>query len=187
MEWLKGPFSKYTQFDGRATRQEYWMWQLCLFGVAVLIWILALVIHPIFLVVWYIAAALTIIPGISVLVRRLHDTGSSGGWVFISLIPFLGGIALLFLLVKDGDAGPNKYGSDPKMRVSQISNISNPSTIQDKSDINRRENLLSSEPDLPKPFTETSDEVRSPPPSQPRPIIKMDKPKEVQPDPPIFE
>jgi len=46
-------------------------------------------------------------------VRRLHDTGKSGWYVFILLIPF-GGIWMLILLFTDSQMGPNEYGPNPK-------------------------------------------------------------------------
>lgn len=56
---------------------------------------------------------------ISAAVRRLHDTGRSGWWYWIGLIPFIGGIWLLVLLVLDGDAGANQYGPNPAGGVSE--------------------------------------------------------------------
>ena len=55
-----------------------------------------------------------LIPGLAVLVRRLHDVGKSGWWFFIELIPLIGGIWLLLLLVTDSNPGENKYGPNPK-------------------------------------------------------------------------
>jgi uncharacterized membrane protein YhaH (DUF805 family) len=54
------------------------------------------------------------VPGIAVGIRRLHDTGRSGWWLLISLVPLVGGIILLVFLVTDGTKGPNEYGPDPK-------------------------------------------------------------------------
>ena len=45
-------------------------------------------------------------------VRRLHDTGKSGWWVLISLVPFVGGIVLIVLLAQPSE-GPNSYGPVP--------------------------------------------------------------------------
>lgn len=55
-----------------------------------------------------------IIPLITVAIRRLHDTGKSGFFLIIALIPFLGDIAILFFLVQDSTKGANKYGPSPK-------------------------------------------------------------------------
>jgi len=54
------------------------------------------------------------IPSLAVGVRRLHDTGRSGWWLLISLIPLIGTIWLFILLVLDSNPGDNKYGPNPK-------------------------------------------------------------------------
>ena len=60
----------------------------------------------------YILAVL--LPSLGVFVRRMHDTGRSGWWFFIGLIPVIGEIVLLVFLVQDGKPGDNKYGPNPK-------------------------------------------------------------------------
>jgi uncharacterized membrane protein YhaH (DUF805 family) len=61
-----------------------------------------------------IALVILVTPGLSVLIRRLHDTGRSGWWILISLVPIVGVLVLLYFLIIDGDTGPNQYGPDPK-------------------------------------------------------------------------
>ena len=58
-----------------------------------------------------------IIPGLAVLVRRLHDVGKSGWMFFIILIPLIGAIWLFVLLVTDSNTGENKYGAYPKLET----------------------------------------------------------------------
>ena len=53
-----------------------------------------------------------IIPSLAVFVRRMHDTGRSGWFWFLGLIPVVGPIILIVFLVQPGDPGPNQYG-DP--------------------------------------------------------------------------
>ena len=61
-----------------------------------------------------------IIPTYAVTVRRLHDTGKSGWWVFVSFIPFIGVLWHFITLVTD--SGPdNQYGPNPKLQGEQIS------------------------------------------------------------------
>jgi uncharacterized membrane protein YhaH (DUF805 family) len=55
----------------------------------------------------------SVIPCLTASVRRLHDTGRSGWFLFISLIPFIGGIILLIILTKKSIIGENKYGLQP--------------------------------------------------------------------------
>ena len=58
-----------------------------------------------------------LIPGIAVTVRRLHDTGRSGWWMLVSLIPF-GGLVVLFFALQDSQ-GPNAWGQSPKALSAQ--------------------------------------------------------------------
>ncbi len=55
-----------------------------------------------------------LLPSLGVTIRRLHDTGRSGWWLLIGLIPLLGAIVLLVFLATEGKAGANQYGADPK-------------------------------------------------------------------------
>jgi uncharacterized membrane protein YhaH (DUF805 family) len=68
----------------------------------------------VFLAPAYLFILAMIIPSLAVCVRRLHDTGRSGWWYFIGLIPFVGGIILLVFMCQDSQAGPNLYGPNPK-------------------------------------------------------------------------
>ena len=63
------------------------------------------------LIIFYLAILL---PTMAVGVRRLHDTGRSGWFLLISLIPIIGGIVLLVFTVTDSTPGANQYGPNPK-------------------------------------------------------------------------
>lgn len=54
-----------------------------------------------------------LLPSLAVGVRRLHDTGRSGWWLLIWLIPLIGWIILIWWFASRGDEGPNEYGDDP--------------------------------------------------------------------------
>ena len=56
-----------------------------------------------------------IVPALAVLVRRLHDTGKSGWWALMILLPVAGAIVLLGFTVTDSDGIANKYGVSPKL------------------------------------------------------------------------
>ena len=64
--------------------------------------------------IYIIYALATFIPGLAVVVRRLHDVGKSGWMYFIGLIPIIGAIWLLVLICKDSQVGSNKWGENPK-------------------------------------------------------------------------
>ena len=54
------------------------------------------------------------IPLFAATVRRLHDTGRRGEYIFLGLVPFFGQITLLVILCKDSSQGNNEYGNSPK-------------------------------------------------------------------------
>lgn len=54
---------------------------------------------------------INILPCLSLTVRRFHDQDKSGWCILFNLIPFIGGlIVLYFCLIVDGDYDENKYG-----------------------------------------------------------------------------
>jgi len=131
MHWYLEPWKKYADFSGRARRKEYW-----LFGLFNLIIVLVLVAiawllggfntdesgasmpstaaMPVF--VLYAAFCLAIVvPSLAVTVRRLHDSGRSGWWYFISFIPLgIGAVWMIVLMCLDSEPGSNQWGPNPK-------------------------------------------------------------------------
>lgn len=104
--------NKYALFEGRARREEFWMFNL----IFILIY-LALVIVGYMLGIHFIATIFDlamIIPGFAVGARRLHDTNRSGWWQLLCLIPIIGWIILIVWCATDGEAGSNQYGENPK-------------------------------------------------------------------------
>ena len=113
MEWYLQVLQKYTVFDGRARRKEYWMFALINGLIAIgLVVVEGLVGGPGILAMLYWLAVL--LPSIAVSIRRLHDTGRPGLWLLLGLIPFIGWIIVLVLMVLEGDAEQNEYGPNPK-------------------------------------------------------------------------
>lgn len=105
--------NKYATFTGRARRKEYWMFFLFNILIAIGLGIIEAVLGiPGILGMIYALAVL--VPGIAITVRRLHDTGRSGWWILIGLIPLIGAIILLIFMVLDSQAGDNEYGPNPK-------------------------------------------------------------------------
>ena len=123
IEWyLKVVRDNYANFSGRARRSEYWYFVLCNLLITLLLFILMFA-SSIFLYLLVIYGLATIIPGIAVVVRRLHDIGKSGAYYFVSFIPLIGGIWLLVLLCTEGENGPNQYGEDPKANYNEFNDI----------------------------------------------------------------
>lgn len=118
MSWYVTVLQKYFVFDGRARRMEYWMFALVnlVIGLA-LVLVEAAVTGEVSEeggALSTVYSLVVLIPSIAVSVRRLHDTGRSGWWLLISLIPIVGAIVLLVFMILEGDAGSNEYGPDPK-------------------------------------------------------------------------
>lgn len=120
MKWyLKVVRDNYANFNGRARREEYWMFVLfnLLFIMAIALFsgsMAELTGIEAFFGIYVLYLLGIIIPSLAVAVRRLHDTNKSGWFYLVSLIPLIGGIWLLILFVTPGDQGPNQYGPDPK-------------------------------------------------------------------------
>ena len=109
--------NNYFSFNGRASRSEYWWWILAQFIMVIPLSFLDGMVFgweysdPTWFSNIFILAM--ILPNISVLVRRLHDTGRSGWWYFIALVPCVGYIILLVFTIMDGEPHPNAYGEVP--------------------------------------------------------------------------
>lgn len=121
MDWYLEVLKKYAVFTGRARRREYWMFtlinSLIIFGLGFIATFTGDINGPVseLAVVVAIGYYIGIIgPVLSVSVRRLHDTGRSGWWLLIALVPLVGSIAVLVFMVLDSQQGPNQYGSNPK-------------------------------------------------------------------------
>lgn len=120
---------KFVTFSGRAPRAEYWWFIL----FTIIVSLVLQFVHPIAAL---IVSLVLFIPTLAVTWRRFHDVNKSGLWyfaTFLTLIPagvyyatqaviFLYiamavcvviGLYLLFLMIKRGDVGANRFGNDP--------------------------------------------------------------------------
>ena len=112
---IKNFFSKGFDFKTRASRSDYWFAQLFLVSVGLCLGLIES-LFGIFpnseqSILSQIFSFVVLIPSYSVLVRRLHDVGISGWWIFISFT-IIGLIPILYWTLKKGSNGSNKYGSD---------------------------------------------------------------------------
>ncbi len=151
---VKSVFHQYATFKGRARRSEFWWFELFNFIVCFIASSLdAVIINFVYRkfgflykgsigILTLIVFIVLLLPGLAVLWRRLHDTGRSGWYNLIVLVPFilstvlsyfstigsiffgvLGlvcGAILLFFCCLDSQPGENKYGSSPKYVHSEI-------------------------------------------------------------------
>lgn len=125
MKWYLDVLKKYVVFQGRARRQEFWMFVLFnvifSFVAALLDNLLGLNVNSSYgssyVSTGYISMVYSLavfLPTLGVTVRRLHDVGKSGWMILVALIPFVGWIWLIVLEATAGQPGPNQYGPDPK-------------------------------------------------------------------------
>lgn len=112
MNWYVDVLKKYAVFQGRARRQELWMFVLINMIISYALMFVGGLIGFDFIAGLYSLAVL--LPSLGVEIRRLHDIGKSGWWLFIVLIPFVGWILLIVWFCKDSDPGENAYGPNPK-------------------------------------------------------------------------
>ena len=115
----------FAEFSGRATRREYWMFQLAgilfwfvfSFAVVILSGVLSLIDESLVIVAMflsYLYPLAILIPSLGIFVRRLHDTGRSGWMILLGLIPFVGPIVLFIFTLLDSQPGTNAYGPSLK-------------------------------------------------------------------------
>lgn len=102
---IKICFSKYAKFEGKASRSEYWYFWFFSFCMGTIPFILAFlidedVISLSLLAVSFLYGIISLLPMLSAAVRRLHDVGKSGAYMFISFILLIGGLILLYFLCK---------------------------------------------------------------------------------------
>jgi len=124
------PLKRYAQFEGRANRREYWMFQLFLLLAATVVGALSMTVAFVAAVVlqadssWMAGITIgalalvgllwlaTIVPLVAVTVRRLHDCGQSGWLYLLALVPG-GGLVILIFALLPGTPQDNLYGPVP--------------------------------------------------------------------------
>ena len=113
--------NKYATFTGRARRKEFWMYFLVVAIIEIVLSIILSILGLIGGVFVIIGSFITVLFGLAIIIptlalwmRRLHDTGKSGWWLLINIIPVVGSIVLLIFALLDSQPGDNKYGPNPK-------------------------------------------------------------------------
>ena len=110
-------FKKYAVFQGRATRSEYWLYNLVV-GILSIVAMAADVtlrmadeetgLGPLS----FMVLLAVIIPGLAVSIRRCHDLDKPGWLLLLAFVPYVG-IGLFIYFAFPGTAGSNRYGEDP--------------------------------------------------------------------------
>ena len=113
-ESIKTCFQKYIDFNGRASRPEFWWFALFSLIVSVALSMVAMAAFFLTSLEW-IFALVMLLPSLAVTVRRLHDTNRPAWWLLLLVPPvaFIGWIPLLIFCVLPGTAEANRYGPNP--------------------------------------------------------------------------
>lgn len=121
-EAIRSYFKNYVNFKGRARRSEFWyavlFYSLVSAGLSLLFpgtehhfENLTITENSPIVNLWDLA---TLLPGLGIIWRRLHDVSKPGPYFFFILIPIAGAIMLLIQLVKDSTPGANVFGEPVK-------------------------------------------------------------------------
>ncbi len=123
-DWYLRGLQRYIQFTGRAGRAEFWYYIL----VYILIILVLRAIDGLLFgvnagngVLTWLFWLFSIMPNLAIGARRLHDTGRSGWWLLLSLIPIIGLIVLIIWFVSRGAEGDNAFGPAPVATPKPIS------------------------------------------------------------------
>ena len=132
---------KYADFNGRASRSEYWWFFALYFGAVAILYILAWItftasvtasrygepsgFSSLLFVLAFLVFLAGIIPFLAAGARRLHDTGKTALLLLLYLVPG-GSIALIVLCALEPNRGPNLYGPDPLDPTGQATGMPNP-------------------------------------------------------------
>lgn len=102
-------------YEGRISRQPYWIGTLALIAVVIVVQFAASAAlgETIGAILGTVAQLAILYPAICLSIKRWHDRNKSGWWVLIGLIPVIGGIwTLVECGCLAGTSGVNDYGAD---------------------------------------------------------------------------
>lgn len=100
---IKSGFTNYLNFEGRASRSEFWWWVLFVF----LATLVTTLVHHLLGNLFSLAVLL---PGLAVTARRLHDIDRSGWWQLVGIIPVIGWLVMVYWCLQPARE-PNRFGT----------------------------------------------------------------------------
>jgi len=90
---IKICFTKYADFNGRASRPEYWWFALFNFVVSLALGIVSQGLSSLYSIA-------TLLPSLAAGARRLHETNRSGWWQLLWFVPVIGWIVIIIFLAQ---------------------------------------------------------------------------------------
>ena len=115
---IKTCFQKFSDFNGRASRSEFWYFYLFVILAYIFIFVLSILVE-FFFVIFFIFVLIVLVPTLAVTARRLHDIGKSGWWQILAYIPYVGILFSIILIVfwcQEGEKKKNNYGKPIKLK-----------------------------------------------------------------------
>ena len=106
--------NNYCNFDGRASRSQYWWFYLFQIIVSVVLYCLSPILGSSVTTLATLINLALLLPALGLCFRRLHDTGKSGWWMLISLTG-IGMLVLLVFFAQNSEMRANEYGPVPNM------------------------------------------------------------------------
>lgn len=113
-EAVRTCIAKYADFTGRARRSEYWWFALAYVGAVVIASLPESLAGSDSSILGGLVMLAGLLPSLAVSVRRLHDTGRSGWFYLLNLIPCVGGLIIFIFAVQESQPHPNAWGASPK-------------------------------------------------------------------------
>ena len=108
----KTALSRYVDFSGRTSVGGFWRFMAVNIAICIVLFLLV-VVSSIFIFPYAVYGLALILPSLAAGVRRLHDTGKSGWFILMGLIPLVGWIIMLVFYVQPSE-GPNHFGQGPE-------------------------------------------------------------------------
>ncbi len=110
MNWYLEVLKKYTVFDGRSGRSEFWYFVLFSIVISIVLMVVDRAAGTVsstgYGLIGSIYSLAVLLPAIGVEIRRMHDISRSGWWI---LFP----IYNIVLWARESDTGENQYGPNP--------------------------------------------------------------------------
>lgn len=121
-EAISRAFSNYCNFEGRASRSEFWWFYLFtnlvtfpFYAASQFMTIAEMDLAIVPQAINILISLALFLPGLGLFVRRMHDIGKSGWWYLLNLLCCIGQIVLLVWEIKDSDPVENEYGPVPNL------------------------------------------------------------------------